>query len=46
MALGLYDKNVILKKQPKKIYMPKMNEKERSKLYAGWKRAVDFALTY
>lgn len=45
-ALGLYDTNSILNKPPKKEFVPNMTEQQRTKLYAGWKRAVDFALTY
>ncbi|HAH63605.1 MAG TPA: glycerol kinase [Treponema sp.] len=45
-ALGVYDTDSILNKPPKKEFAPKMTEQQRIKLYAGWKRAVNFALTY
>jgi glycerol kinase len=45
-ALGVYDTDSILNKPPKKEYTTKMTDAQQAELYAGWKRAVDFALTY
>jgi glycerol kinase len=45
-ALGLCDAQSILSRPPKMEYMPKMAGAQQAELYAGWKRAVHFALTY